>query len=93
MDKLLEMTNAGIKLTIYNPVWHYNYEGWEIKACKSDDGANLELVVQHRDLQSAIDDIYERWIVATRGLPSMSLKQIEHVVPSTATAFDNEIPF
>lgn len=102
MEKLVEMERAGVSLYIFGPGWLGTYaKQWSVHAKKLEDGITLEIITQADDLQAAIDDTYEKWVSATRGLPNHGLKQIEHYeTPPSSTEevkqalnLDDEIPF
>lgn len=79
MEKLIELSNAGIKIVIFSPKALYD-GNWHIQAEKKDDGVELKIETKARDLVEAIDDLYERWEMNTRrGIPTHSLLQIEHI--------------
>lgn len=91
MEKLIELANAGVSLAIFSGKDFIYGSKWNFTAKKSDDGIALEIKVQGNDLETCIDDLYERWLSATgRGLPHHSLKQIEYVAPPQ---LDDDIPF
>jgi hypothetical protein len=98
MDKLIELANAGLEISIFGP---YTYrDNWVVNGEKKSDGIELKIKAESPDLYSAINDLYERWVKATsKGIPNLGLNQIEHIVPpapqysSPAFDIDNEIPF
>lgn len=91
MNKLIEMENAGVNFSIYGgPYWGRK---WHVTAKREDDGIKLEIVSKHRDLETAIDDVYEKWLAVTsHGARNLGLNQIDYV-PLTSTNLDDEIPF
>jgi hypothetical protein len=91
MNKLIEMANAGVNISIYGgPYWG---DRWHVAAKKEDDGIKLEVEAKHRDLQTAVDDCYEKWTsVTSRGARHLGLNQIDYV-PPTPINLDDEIPF
>lgn len=91
MEKLIEMMNAGVSISVFGGMeFSYKKDQWTVNAKRNSDGVNLEIRTAGTDLQTCIDDLYEKWLSATgRGLPSHSLKQIEY----TPLALDDEIPF
>lgn len=98
MNKLIEMEQAGIAIYVFGPGYLGSYaKNWNIQAKKIDDGMELNISTSALTLPAAIDDVYERWIKATTGLPNHSLKQIEHRPPFNDPTLDHrlddEIPF
>lgn len=101
MEKLIEMERAGVALYVFGPGFLGSYHKyWNIQAKKEDAGIKLEISTTHADLPTAIDDIYEKWVAATKGLPQHGLKQIEHESvkytkenPPVYNDHGNEIPF
>lgn len=93
MEKLIELANAGVAVTLYGPKSLGSYQDdWHVVARKSAEGVELHITVDHPSLTYAITDLYNKWLSATgRGLPDHSLKQIEYV--PTSVAIDDEIPF
>lgn len=91
MEKLIEMANAGVSITIYGgPYWGNR---WDVQAKKEDDGIKLEVSSESKDLSEAINDTYEKWVsVTSRGAKHLGLNQIEHK-PMTPPDLDDEIPF
>lgn len=97
MEKLVEMANAGVGLHIFGPAFVGTWQkDWSITAKREDDGIKLEISSEGPDLAAAVDDIYEKWVTATKGMPHLGLRQIEHQpfgrMPSP-DALDAEIPF
>lgn len=97
MEKLIEMANAGVGLHIFSPTFLGSYQkDWHITAKREDDGIKLEITSSGPGLGVVIDDIYEKWVKATKGMPHLGLRQIEHQpfdrMPSP-DALDAEIPF
>jgi short-subunit dehydrogenase len=78
MEKLIELANAGVEVTIYGP--YLFRKEWRVTATKSDtEGTELKIVTEHEVLLRAIEDAYDKWIRSTtNGLPNLSLRQIEH---------------
>lgn len=97
MEKLIEMANAGVELNIFGP-YQYRAE-WSVNATKTDtEGTRLEIKYSGDNLLATIDEVYDRWIRATRnGMPSLTLNQIEHQPPAPyheiKRDIDDEIPF
>jgi len=76
MEKLIEMDAAGVVLRIYSPSFSTYSKKWDIAALREADGVKLEITVQSETLGEAIDEVYAKWLVATRGLPQHSLRQL-----------------
>lgn len=79
---------------------HYNNQSWSVDLEKDTTGTKLKMDTRNDDLQTAIDQAYEKWILATTYLPSHSLRQIEHQMeappkasPNLNQMTDDEIPF
>lgn len=92
MNKLIEMANAGVSITIYGgPYWG---DKWDVQAKKEDDGIKLEISSMSKDLETAINDTYEKWVsVTSKGARHLGLNQIEHAPPREPVDLNDEIHF
>lgn len=81
INLLNQLSAAEVAITIYSPKSSsYSYGGmWEVSLRKSDNGTQLSIDVQNESLEAAVEEGFNKWLRATgRGIPSLSLKQIEH---------------
>lgn len=91
MEKLIELANASVKVTVFGPGTLYDTK-WHVHLEKKDDGVELKVQSVDNDPLIAAEDAYERWVKTTRGIPTHNLNQITYEPPKPAD-LDDEIPF
>lgn len=91
MEKLLELANAGVKITLWGPKALSGYHNeWSLVLEASHESVALRVQKGGTDLEATITDAYDAWNSATgRGLPQLGLKVLTYEAP----AADDEIPF
>lgn len=101
VEMLEEMDRAGVVLIIYSSSFYRSYGKykWGLEAKKESEGVSLKIVSYGDSLAEATEEIYDKWITATKGLPEHGLRQIEATPQAAPQATDwekelnDEIPF
>jgi hypothetical protein len=91
MEKLIEMMNSGVNVSVWGNEIYKNQ--WHICAKKELDGVAFAVTVTNPHLEYAIEEVYSKWIGGTRGLPAHSLNQIDYIPPAAPIDLNDEIPF